>query len=136
MSIAGWRRLDARGPDLAADGGGFVLGGARLEQGPADLGDRRRLGDEAGSEIAPAGERAELVDLADVGERGAALVRTDCIQVDHLRGRLQGRLSWRAGVGLPARLPRADPVGRWAASAGCPRRSARTRAWLRASARA
>jgi hypothetical protein len=55
-------------PHLAADGSGFVLRGAGLEQGAPDLRDRRRLGDEPRGEIAPAGERAELLHLGNVGE--------------------------------------------------------------------
>jgi hypothetical protein len=60
-------RVDARRSDLAADGGGLVLGGAGLEQRSADLGDGRRLGDEPGGEVAPASDGAQLVDLGDVG---------------------------------------------------------------------
>jgi hypothetical protein len=55
--------LRARRPDLAAVGGGLVLRGAGLEQRPADLGDRGRLRNEAGGQIAPCGNGAELVDL-------------------------------------------------------------------------
>jgi hypothetical protein len=55
-------------PHLAAYRGGLILGGAGLEQRAPHLRDRHRLGNEPGSEVAPAGEGAQLVPLGDVGE--------------------------------------------------------------------
>ena len=108
VSIAGCAGSDRGRADLTSDLGGLVLRGVVLEQGLAHLRDRRRLGDEHPSEIAPAGEGAELMDLSNVAERGAPLLSSNTVEVDHLRGRLRLRVG-RASCRGHRRLRR----GRW-----------------------
>jgi hypothetical protein len=85
-------RLDHRRTDLAADGGGLVIGSPRLKQCPADLSDGCGLGDERRSLTVASGQGAELVDLADIGEGRLALLGADAVEVDDLgSGRFDSR---------------------------------------------